>query len=340
MIKTLRSIEDANVVILVLDAQQDISDQDAHIAGFVLESGRALVVAVNKVGRPGKLRREQGRRIAGAQARSSDFDFALPLYLRNPGRGWTRSSVRLTVPMPRPWPSCRPPSSAPCSMRSFVRRRRDTWAFRPKMRYAHQGRHESAADRDPWQCAQNMFSTAIAAIWNIPSAKCSNCREPFAHQFNTADNPMPRKQGRAEDRQAGVEELSSGPPDGRRGRSGALSESLAFATISDNLRFSITIQAWVSTMSNKGQFYKTRFNTFAANTFPVSIYLVNGIKLRGQIESFDQYVVLLKNTVTQMVYKARDLHRCAGASGQYPAGKRRRVIRRRFRCAPAGALRC
>lgn len=36
---------------------------------------------------------------------------------------------------------------------------------------------------------------------------------------------------------------------------------------------------------------------------PVSIYLVNGIKLQGQIESFDQYVVLLRNTVTQMIYK-------------------------------------
>jgi len=36
---------------------------------------------------------------------------------------------------------------------------------------------------------------------------------------------------------------------------------------------------------------------------PVSIYLVNGIKLQGNIESFDQYVVLLRNTVTQMVYK-------------------------------------
>jgi GTP-binding protein len=39
---------DANVVVLLLDAQQDISEQDAHIAGFVLESGRALVVGVNK----------------------------------------------------------------------------------------------------------------------------------------------------------------------------------------------------------------------------------------------------------------------------------------------------
>lgn len=48
VIKTMQSISDANVIILLLDAQQDISEQDAHIAGFILESGRALVVAVNK----------------------------------------------------------------------------------------------------------------------------------------------------------------------------------------------------------------------------------------------------------------------------------------------------
>ncbi|MFA9218717.1 MAG: ribosome biogenesis GTPase Der [Sphingomonadaceae bacterium] len=48
VVKTLQSISEANVVVLLLDAQQDISEQDAHIAGFVLETGRALVVAVNK----------------------------------------------------------------------------------------------------------------------------------------------------------------------------------------------------------------------------------------------------------------------------------------------------
>jgi GTPase len=48
VVKTLQAIADANVVILVLDARQEISDQDAHIAGFILEAGRALVVAVNK----------------------------------------------------------------------------------------------------------------------------------------------------------------------------------------------------------------------------------------------------------------------------------------------------
>ncbi len=48
VVKTLQAIESANVVLLLLDAAQGISDQDAHIAGFILESGRALVVAVNK----------------------------------------------------------------------------------------------------------------------------------------------------------------------------------------------------------------------------------------------------------------------------------------------------
>ncbi|MBB5211425.1 RNA chaperone Hfq [Microbulbifer hydrolyticus] len=44
-------------------------------------------------------------------------------------------------------------------------------------------------------------------------------------------------------------------------------------------------------------------NVLRKERIPVSIYLVNGIKLQGQIESFDQFVVLLKNTVSQMVYK-------------------------------------
>ena len=48
VIKTLQAIEDAHVVVLMLDAQADISEQDAHIAGHILEAGRALVVAVNK----------------------------------------------------------------------------------------------------------------------------------------------------------------------------------------------------------------------------------------------------------------------------------------------------
>lgn len=57
-------------------------------------------------------------------------------------------------------------------------------------------------------------------------------------------------------------------------------------------------------MSAKGQTLQDPFlNILRKEHISVSIYLVNGIKLQGQVESFDQYVVLLKNTVTQMVYK-------------------------------------
>jgi host factor-I protein len=55
---------------------------------------------------------------------------------------------------------------------------------------------------------------------------------------------------------------------------------------------------------SKGQSLQDPFlNVLRKERVPVAIYLVNGIKLQGQIESFDQFVVLLKNTVSQMVYK-------------------------------------
>ena len=54
----------------------------------------------------------------------------------------------------------------------------------------------------------------------------------------------------------------------------------------------------------KGQTLQDPFlNALRKERVPVSIYLVNGIKLQGQVESFDQFVVLLKNSVSQMVYK-------------------------------------
>lgn len=55
---------------------------------------------------------------------------------------------------------------------------------------------------------------------------------------------------------------------------------------------------------SKGQSLQDPFlNALRKERIPVSIFLVNGIKLQGQIESFDQFVVLLRNTVSQMVYK-------------------------------------
>ena len=56
---------------------------------------------------------------------------------------------------------------------------------------------------------------------------------------------------------------------------------------------------------SKGQSLQDPFlNTLRKERIPVSIFLVNGIKLQGEIESFDQFVILLRNTVSQMVYKS------------------------------------
>lgn len=57
-------------------------------------------------------------------------------------------------------------------------------------------------------------------------------------------------------------------------------------------------------MMSKGHSLQDPFlNALRKDRTPVSIYLVNGIKLQGQVESFDQFVVLLKNAVSQLVYK-------------------------------------
>jgi len=57
-------------------------------------------------------------------------------------------------------------------------------------------------------------------------------------------------------------------------------------------------------MSAKGQSLQDPFlNALRKERVPVSVFLVNGIKLQGQIESFDNFVVLLKNSVSQMIYK-------------------------------------
>ena len=82
-------------------------------------------------------------------------------------------------------------------------------------------------------------------------------------------------------------------------------------------------------MSNKGQLLQDPFlNLLRKEHVPVSIYLVNGIKLQGHIESFDQYVVLVRNTVTQMVYKpaistvvpGSESSRLGGSSGASAVG--------------------
>ena len=79
VVKTLQAIAGANVVILMLDAQQDISEQDAHIAGFIVDAGRALVLAVNKWDGMDDYDKERARTDIARKLRFLDFANVHPI---------------------------------------------------------------------------------------------------------------------------------------------------------------------------------------------------------------------------------------------------------------------
>ncbi len=189
VIKTLQAIEEANVVVLVLDAAQDVSDQDAHIAGFILDAGRALVIAVNKWDAVDDYRRE---RIKLDIARKLGFlSFARTHYvsaLKGSGVGAVMKSVDAAY-------------AAAMSNLSTPRLTRTLQAaivkqapprhgiFRPKMRYAHQGGqnppivviHGSALDHVPASYMRYLERTFIDAF-RLQGT-------PLRIQFKVSQNP-------------------------------------------------------------------------------------------------------------------------------------------------------
>lgn len=139
VIKTLQAIEACNVVLLMLDAQQEISDQDAHIAGFIVESGRALVVAINKWDNLDSEQRERIKREFDRKLRFLSFAKVHTISaLRGQGVNVVMKSVvaahaaafaklstpKLTRVLHAAVEQQPPPRKG---------------VFRPKMRYAHQG---------------------------------------------------------------------------------------------------------------------------------------------------------------------------------------------------------
>ena len=139
VVKTLQAIADANVVLLLLDATQGVTDQDAHIAGYVLESGRAVVVAVNKWDATDDYQRQTLQR--SIETRLAFLKYAPVLNIsaiRRTGlsavwKAILQAHASATVKMPTP---------------VLTRLLQDAvehhappreGRFRPKMRYAHQG---------------------------------------------------------------------------------------------------------------------------------------------------------------------------------------------------------
>ncbi|WP_374592560.1 ribosome biogenesis GTPase Der [Aquabacterium sp.] len=139
VVKTLQAIADANVVVLLLDATQGVSDQDAHIAGYILDSGRAVVVAINKWDAIDSYQREMLER--SIEQRLAFLRFAPQVHisaLRRQGLGplwktiadaWSSATRKLPTPV------------LTRLLHEAVQYQQPKRAgmFRPKLRYAHQG---------------------------------------------------------------------------------------------------------------------------------------------------------------------------------------------------------
>ena len=139
VVKTMQSISDANVVILLLDAQQDISEQDAHIAGFILEAGRALVVVVNKWDGLQSHQRDQvkidlDRKLDFLGFAKTHFISALkgtgiPQMMKSVEGAYKAATTNLSTP------------KLTRALQEAIEKRepKRKGSIRPKMRYAHQG---------------------------------------------------------------------------------------------------------------------------------------------------------------------------------------------------------
>lgn len=139
VVKTLQSISEANVVLLLLDAQQDISEQDAHIAGFVLESGRALVVAVNKWDGLESDRRDE---IKIDIERKLNFLFFAKFHFVSALKGSGIAPMMKSIDSA--YAAAMAKLSTPRLTRALIeavehQQPRRKGSIRPKLRYAHQG---------------------------------------------------------------------------------------------------------------------------------------------------------------------------------------------------------
>jgi GTPase len=139
VVKTLQSIEDANVVVLVVDAQQEITDQDSHIAGFILEAGRAVVLAVNKWDALSEGRREQCKR--ELERKLAFLSFARVHYVSaQQGRGLAELIKSIDLAYAAAMAKLSTPKLTRALIAAATRQPPPRHGlFRPKMRYAHQG---------------------------------------------------------------------------------------------------------------------------------------------------------------------------------------------------------
>ncbi|TAL78080.1 MAG: ribosome biogenesis GTPase Der [Burkholderiaceae bacterium] len=139
VIKTLQAIEACNVVVLMLDAQSGVSDQDAHIAGFILETGRALVVAINKWDGLDGEKRDNIRREFDRKLRFLSFAKMHTISALD-GRGVKALLESVNMAHAAAFAKLSTPKLTRALLAAVEQQPPPRKGiFRPKMRYAHQG---------------------------------------------------------------------------------------------------------------------------------------------------------------------------------------------------------
>jgi GTPase len=179
VVKTLQAIADANVVVLLLDASAEVSDQDAHIAGYVLESGRALVIAVNKWDglddyQRERIRREIDRKLhflnwARVHRISALKHTGLSAVMRSVSEAHAAAFARLPTP------------KLTRALQAAVARQMPPRAgqVRPKMRYAHQG-----GVNPP------IIVVHGSALKHVPDSYCRYLEGYFRAEFELTGTPL------------------------------------------------------------------------------------------------------------------------------------------------------
>jgi GTPase len=196
VVKTLQAIENANVVVLVLDATQDITEQDAHIAGFILEAGRALVVAINKWDAPDDYARE---RVKHDFARKLGFlSFARMNYISALN---AKGINEVLAGVDAAYAAAMAKLSTPRLTRALiaaVERQQPprSGMTRPKLRYAHQGGHNPpvivihgtslSAISDSYR---RYLESTFRDVFKLAGT-------PLRIQFKTGRNPYVREEGK------------------------------------------------------------------------------------------------------------------------------------------------
>lgn len=191
MLKTLQAVADANVAVLVLDAKNQITEQDAHIAGIILEAGRALVVALNKWDGLGAAEREQVKRDLAWKLKFLDFAQVHTISAQE-GQGLVALMKAVDAAYTAAMAKLPTPRLTRVLMGAVTRQQPPrSGLIRPKLRYAHQGGrnpprivvHGNALDAVPdsyWRYLEGVFRAAFKLQGTPLKVEFKRGRNPYA----------------------------------------------------------------------------------------------------------------------------------------------------------------